>query len=79
MPLNFLFPPHTHTVLTHYMPLKSDEEGTDCGHIYKRTRLNSSLCFSFRQIYDGLCSIFGLVNILLGTIILILSGPDKVF
>lgn len=47
MPLNFLFPPHTHTVLTHYMPLKSDEEGTDCGHIYKKTRLNSSKCFSF--------------------------------
>lgn len=65
MPLNFLLLPHTHTHAyshTHipgltYMPLKSDEEGTDCGRIYKKTPLSSSPQFP-RQIWDGLCFSF---------------------
>lgn len=30
-------PEHTHT----HMPLKSEEEGTNCGHIYKKTSTSS--------------------------------------
>lgn len=67
---------HTHTQWLTYMPLKSDEEGTDCGHIYKKTLPNSSLQFQFpRQIYDGLYFSFGVVNILLSSNTLILSAP----
>lgn len=66
---------NTHTLwLTYYMPLKSDEEGTDCGQIYKKTLLNSSLQFQIpRQIWEGLWFSFVLVDITLSTIILILS------
>ena len=67
---------HTHTQWLTYMPLKSDEEGTDCGHIYKKTLPNSGLQFQFpRQIYEGLYFSFGVVNILLSTDTLILSAP----
>lgn len=70
-------PATTHTQWLTYMPLKSDEEGTDCGHIYKKSLLNSSLQFQFpRQIYEGLYFNFELVNILLSTNTLILSAPD---
>lgn len=67
----------THTQWLTFMPLKSDEEGTECGHIYKKTLLNSSLQFQFpRQIYEALYFNFGFVNSLLSTVILILSAPD---